>query len=339
MPLRSHHVARWTLSLVLGLPLLAWIWLPYLLGNRRLEWEWAFGQQPHRLFLLLPVTLFLFGFSRHLRNIAWLLLVAVSLLLLLTEMTATIPWRPMTLQRDVPPVAPAWRILTQNIDEAGPADCLPVFCRLHPDAIVLQELASGNLSAWRAAVAKRGWNIHVTPLLSGSGWINTVIISPHPMKPQPALAVVNHLTGRTRYFSVVVLAKPHVPPIMLVGVQLESVPRWAGFEAFKNSWRPRYLQAACLAAYVRQSPLPVIIAGDCNATPTDRALEPLTQVMRDTWPQVGLGLGATFPAVTPSLRIDYLWHDPRLQSHQAARLIYEGNTSDHLALWGDFFAL
>ena len=339
MPFRSHHVARWTLSLVLGLPLLAWTWLPCLLGDRQLQWEWAFGHQPHRLFILLPLMLFLWWFSRHLRHTVWLLLVAVSLLWLLTEMATTVPWRPILLQRNVPPAAPTWRILTQNIDEAGPADCLPVFCRLHPDAIVLQELASGNLAAWRAAIAQQGWNLNVTRLMSGSGWINTVIISPHPLKPQPALAVTNPITGRIRYFPVVVLAKPHAPPIVLVGVQLESVPRWVGFEAFKNSWSWRYLQAAALAAYVRQSPWPVIIAGDCNATPTDRALAPLTQVVRDIWPQVGLGLGATFPAVTPSLRIDYLWHDPRLQSHHCARLTYAGNTSDHLALWGDFFAL
>lgn len=339
MPLRSHYVARWALSLVLGLPLLAWTWLPCLFGGRYLEWEWAFGHQPHRLFLLLPMMLFLLWFSRHLRNTAWLLLVAVSLLLLLTEMATTVPWRPFALQRIVPPAAPTWRVLTQNIDEAGPADCLPAFCRLHPDAIVLQEVASGNLSAWRAAVAKLGWTMNVAHLLSGSGGINTVIISPHPMTPLPALAVMNPLNRRTRYFPVVRLAKRHAPPIIVVGVQLESVPRWAGFKAFQTSWRPRCLQAAGLAAYVRESHLPVIIAGDCNATPTDRALAPLERVMRDAWPQVGLGMGATFPAVTPSLRIDYLWHDRRLQSRQCDRLIYAGNASDHLALWGDFFAL
>lgn len=340
MLIRSHHAARWTLSLVLGLPLLAWTWLPHLLGDRRLEWEWALGHQPYRLFVLLPVLGFLFWCSRHLRNTAWLLLLAVSVILLATEMTATLPWRPMPLRRVAPPGAPAWRILTQNIDEEGPANCLPVFNRLHPDAMVLQEVSGGNLPAWRAAVAKLGWNMNVAHLLSGdSGWINTVIISPHPLTAQPALAVVNALNGRTRYFPVVVLAKPHVPPVVLIGVQLESVPRWTGFEAFQNSWRPRYRQAACLAAYARQSALPVIIAGDCNATPTDRALAPLERVMRDAWPQVGLGMGATFPAVTPSLRIDYLWHDRRLQAQRCDRLIYKGNTSDHLAIWGDFFAL
>ncbi|MFA5204290.1 MAG: endonuclease/exonuclease/phosphatase family protein [Lentisphaeria bacterium] len=332
---RSHHLARWSSSLALGVPLLLWCWLPCLQGEGRLAWEWLLGSQPQRLFILLPGLLYLLLASRHLRSPAWFLLLAGSVLLVATEMAATVPWRPVPLWRPTAEPAATWRIVTLNVHEAGPDACLPAILRLEPDAVVLQEVAGFRLPAWRAAAAQRGWTLAAEPLLSGSGWIQTVILSRRSLTPLPPVQSINPLTGRIRRFPRVCLAKPAAQPIILIGVHLKSVPRNDGFEAFRASWDARWLQAVQLAAAVRPAPLPVLVAGDCNATPTDRALNPLKEVLRDAWPQVGFGLGATFSSERPALRIDYLWHGPGLQPLRAGRLAPIPD-SDHLGVWGDF---
>ncbi len=53
--------------------------------------------------------------------------------------------------------------------------------------------------------------------------------------------------------------------------------------------------------------LPTIIAGDCNATPTERCMRAFYFSTNDSWRSVGRGFGATWYRETPMHRIDYIF--------------------------------
>jgi endonuclease/exonuclease/phosphatase family metal-dependent hydrolase len=70
-----------------------------------------------------------------------------------------------------------------------------------------------------------------------------------------------------------------------------------------------------------------VVLGDFNATPTERPIETMTAAFTDAWAAAGDGLGATFPAETPSRRIDYVF----LRGFRATRATVFGtaDASDH----------
>jgi len=51
----------------------------------------------------------------------------------------------------------------------------------------------------------------------------------------------------------------------------------------------------------------VIVGGDLNATPDLRATSRIADALRDAWALAGEGEGCTFPASTPTARIDYVF--------------------------------
>lgn len=80
---------------------------------------------------------------------------------------------------------------------------------------------------------------------------------------------------------------------------------------------------------------PLILAGDFNMTDQTGVYQQVASRYRDTFREVGWGLGLTFPNNTalPSLaRIDYVFHDDTVQS-VAARAWPTSGGSDHRPVW------
>ena len=83
---------------------------------------------------------------------------------------------------------------------------------------------------------------------------------------------------------------------------------------------------------------PVVIGGDLNATPEERAVRWLSDRYRDVWATAseagGRGeaadAGATFPARDPSARIDFLFASAGLRVVSARVAASAGEASDHL---------
>lgn len=78
-------------------------------------------------------------------------------------------------------------------------------------------------------------------------------------------------------------------------------------------------QIATLVARLRAEPLPFIVGGDFNLSDESPLYNDLSAFMRDSFRDVGIGLGMSwvridalgFPPILPPLtRIDYLWHSP-----------------------------
>lgn len=80
---------------------------------------------------------------------------------------------------------------------------------------------------------------------------------------------------------------------------------------------------------------PVVIGGDLNATPDERAMRWLADRYWDVWAAVAPrhaadGGGGTFPAIEPTARIDYLFASAGLRVISASVPVHAAEASDHL---------
>ena len=100
-----------------------------------------------------------------------------------------------------------------------------------------------------------------------------------------------------------------------------------------------------LAAAERYAPRPVIVCGDFSETAEGRATAIMKESFSDAWEAVGSGVGATWPADSPSVRVDYIFisrsygksdtTDRRTLRPITARVL-SSRASDHLPLLVEF---
>lgn len=76
--------------------------------------------------------------------------------------------------------------------------------------------------------------------------------------------------------------------------------------------------------------VPVIVAGDFNATPDSPAIATMRGFLRDVWTAVGEGPGHTIPVRQPNRRIDYIWVSRHFTPERMEVLASEA--SDHLPI-------
>lgn len=81
--------------------------------------------------------------------------------------------------------------------------------------------------------------------------------------------------------------------------------------------------------------MPVLLAGDFNATPDSRTAAKVRAFLRDTWAEVGQGPGLTIPVRQPTKRIDYLWFTPNGLQPLGAD-VPRSEASDHLPVVAEF---
>jgi endonuclease/exonuclease/phosphatase family metal-dependent hydrolase len=86
------------------------------------------------------------------------------------------------------------------------------------------------------------------------------------------------------------------------------------FGKMKHAFIKRALQSETVAEYIRNSPYPVILAGDFNDTPVSYSYRQIANELDDTFVDEGKGLGQTHSQMLPMLRIDYIFHSKELQT-------------------------
>lgn len=97
----------------------------------------------------------------------------------------------------------------------------------------------------------------------------------------------------------------------------------------------RSRQARIVKEIVSNSPHPVVIAGDFNDVPNSYTYFTIKgDDLADAFLQKGFGMGRTYSALSPTLRIDYILHTKSFPVKQFTRLIK--NYSDHYMLVADF---
>ena len=103
------------------------------------------------------------------------------------------------------------------------------------------------------------------------------------------------------------------------------------FRNYGGAAAKRADQAEAIRKAVRESPHPVILAGDFNDVPSSYTYRRiLTPRLRDAWVEAGSGLGSTFTGPLPGLRIDYVMVDTAFTVQSVERV--ETGYSDHLGL-------
>jgi endonuclease/exonuclease/phosphatase family metal-dependent hydrolase len=78
------------------------------------------------------------------------------------------------------------------------------------------------------------------------------------------------------------------------------------FSKIKRSYSNRSKQARIIHEAVIQSPHPVLLTGDFNDVPNSYTYTTIKKGLRDIFLKKGFGLGRTFSAISPTLRIDYM---------------------------------
>jgi vancomycin resistance protein VanJ len=98
-------------------------------------------------------------------------------------------------------------------------------------------------------------------------------------------------------------------------------------EYLRHVARVRADQVSTLLRVARAAPRPVIIVGDFNTPPRGLLYRQITRRFQDAFETTGWGLGHTYPAHLPLMRIDYIFAGEGLiQSHSSVPKV---GASDH----------
>ncbi len=100
------------------------------------------------------------------------------------------------------------------------------------------------------------------------------------------------------------------------------------FVKIKKAYTYRSKQAELLRLQIETSPYPVILTGDFNDIPNSYTYNTIKgSNMQDAYIKYGFGIGRTFSAISPTLRIDYAFADDAFSILQSKK--ENKNLSDH----------
>lgn len=172
------------------------------------------------------------------------------------------------------------------------------------------------------------------PGVRGSG-----VISRYPMQPADSTPTDLHWVGEEQLFRL------DFAGTEVLLLHFHAIPPLVG-DPTSMTWviRERERQAESLAAFAHTTDVPLILAGDFNATDMSDAYAILTQQVKDSWREAGYGLGHTFPGTTSArssrlcsrffcvpmwmVRIDYVFHTDAWETVSAEIGPWDGG-SDH----------
>ena len=101
----------------------------------------------------------------------------------------------------------------------------------------------------------------------------------------------------------------------------------------KKGFSYRSIQANLAHEIIGDSPHPVLVCADLNDVPNSYAYFTVRGSMQDAFLKKGFGIGRTFTAISPTLRIDYIFADRHFRIKQFNRIVK--NYSDHYMLVSD----
>ncbi len=235
---------------------------------------------------------------------------------------------PLPVQR---PVGQPVRVLTCNTHygRGGVARIAALIDRWQPDVVCLQEVCAfretpdpgpefrRQLAGWHIAAAGEQMTLTRRP----QRWTTTHVVPGH--HAYHVLEVGLDLGGT---------------PLTIFNTHVETA---AGPEMIDDGWAkmPRFIHgmnavrathAQVIDAALDAARGPKILCGDFNTPPLGHYYAYFQRRLTDAFTQSGCGLGYTFRADFPVLRIDYVWLDERVTATRCTPLPDAG--SDHLPL-------
>lgn len=294
----------------------------YLPGEWLISLEWLTGNQVARLGLGLVALLFaLLNFLRR-RSLSG----SIALLPVLVILVETIIFVPFVSSKSVPPSAATVRVLTFNNATEKTDGVLDGIVESGAQIACLQEFPITGHQVFLDSAKSRGYDGWFVLLRDDAG-MGTVILSREPLSRVDTL-FTSSWNEKVRRFTRV-NTTIHGRPVRVASVQLESTNRKADLWGVIESWKLRMEQAERVKDAMLGGKTPVILAGDLNSTPTNRAIRPLLQSMHDSWKDAGLGYGGTWHRTFRLFRIDYILYN-NFDAAANPTFIKLGK-SDHLA--------
>lgn len=107
------------------------------------------------------------------------------------------------------------------------------------------------------------------------------------------------------------------------------------FQKLKRAYIARSEQVELLQKQVKNSPYPVLLAGDFNDTPISYAYETIAKVLNDNYLMAGFGFGGTYNGPLPSFRIDYIFSSKDFKTIRFNK--YNLTYSDHQPIISTFY--
>lgn len=227
-------------------------------------------------------------------------------------------------------VAPSlpMRVMTYNIHSAynidgrqDPEEIARVIEESGAEIITLQEVSRGwlingstDLAAWLA----RRLDMHfLFKGTTGPMWGNAILtrapIMDHGFGGLPS---DGSLIGRGYLWAKIDVGAQD--PIQIIATHLHHI---------EEEVSVRLAQVPVVLQYWDHAPRSVLL-GDLNARPGEADMNLILQAgLIDSWTEVGSGVGYTFDAGDPFMRIDWIWHTPDLMALDAE--VLESTASDH----------
>ena len=221
------------------------------------------------------------------------------------------------------------RVVSYNV-LGGRADAAQIAREIaaqKPDIVCLQE--SQNGFGERVAAHLSGWNCQsrgdVSTLsrfpilrskshfLRGTRWTMDITFQ----TPNGALRVVNTHVSMA-YKNQENIAREPLRRVRQI-VRTQGRAAWARVE-----------QIAPIRAATLGNEMPTVLCGDFNTPPRGLFYRALSAEFDDAFAQKGFGVGATYPASLPLLRIDYVWLKNGARAKSA--FVAHASGSDHLPL-------
>jgi endonuclease/exonuclease/phosphatase family metal-dependent hydrolase len=216
------------------------------------------------------------------------------------------------------------RVVTYNVRgfRDGLDEVVEAVERLTPDLLLVQE--SGPRRRLGALAAATGMDA------VGDPWSPLRRRVKNAVLVRPPWRVVQHSLHRfdasTRFYPRGAL----VAQAGRSGRRVWAVSTHLGLSPSERIAHVRELTDVCAGL----SGAPIVLGGDLNATPEQRAPAWLADRYWDAWATAGDGRGDTFPANDPTARIDYLFASAGLVV-DAASVGKAPNASDHLPVMAE----
>ena len=106
---------------------------------------------------------------------------------------------------------------------------------------------------------------------------------------------------------------------------------------FKIAFTKRKNQADKVSECIKQSPYKVIVCGDFNDVPNSYAYQTIGDGLQNVFAKKGAGIGRTFSFIAPTLRIDNIFVDEKMEVLQYQRI--PKFLSDHYPIMADVSTL
>lgn len=105
------------------------------------------------------------------------------------------------------------------------------------------------------------------------------------------------------------------------------------FNKMRHAFMERAVQASIVNEHLQKTPYPSIITGDFNDVPGSYTYSTIKADRQDAFLKKGVGIGATYSGLSPTLRIDYILPDKNWEVHGWESI--DENLSDHHLILSD----